>query len=323
MRRASSPRYDGGMISRFSLALAFTLLVSAAVAAEPAFPPGSRIGIVPPAGMTASTSFQGFEDRANSVMLIVTELSAQSYSKVAQDFAPERMQAGGMEQIARETIALPHGEGLLVVARQTENGVAMRKWALLGLADDMTAVVIATLPEAARENYPDAALRAAFASIVLRDKLPPDEMLAVLPYRLADLGGFRLLRVTPDGTAVLTFGPNDTTLPAEQPYFMVAPRAVEAPQPAERDRFAQRALMAFVNRPNLRIVTSEQIRIGGGPGHQIVAAARDEHTGNDLVLVQWLRFGSGVLQMFGIARADQWDAVLPRMRALRDGFQAK
>lgn len=311
------------MTFRFLLAFAFTLLVSAAFAAEPAFPPGSRIGLVPPAGMVASTTFQGFEDRARGAILVVTELSAQSYARVAQDFAPERMQAGGMEQMARETLALPHGEGSLVVARQNENGIAMRKWALLALTGDMTAVVIATVPEAARAAYPDAVLRAALASVIVRDKLPPDEMLAVLPYRLADLGGFRLLRVTPDGTAVLTFGPSDTTLPAEQPYFMVAPRAAEPPQPSERDRFAQRALMAFVNRPDLRIVTSEQIRFGGMQGHEIIAESQDPKTGDELVTVQWLRFGGGVVQMFGIARRDQWTAVLPRMRALRDGFQAR
>lgn len=304
------------------LALAFTLLVSAAFA-EPVFPPGSRIGLTPPPGMTPSASFQGFEDRARGAMLVVTELSVQSYAKVAQDLAPEQMQAGGMEEIAREKIPLSGGEGLLVVARQTENGVAMRKWALLALADDMTTVVIATMPEAEREAYPDAVLRAAFASVIVRDKLTADEMFAVLPYRLADLGGFRLLRATPDGTAVLTLGPNDTTLPAEQPYFMVAPRAAEPPQPAERDRFAQRVLTAFLNHPNLRIVTSEQMRIGGVPGHQILAVSRDDRTGGDLVLVQWLRFGSGVVQMFGVARRDQWDTVFPRMRALRDGFGGK
>ena len=304
------------------LALAFTLLVSVAVA-EPVFPPGSRIGLVPPPGMTPSASFQGFEDRASGAMLVVTELSVHSYAKVAQDLAPEQMQAGGMEEIAREKIPLPGGEGLLVVARQTENSVAMRKWALLALADDLTVVAIATMPETAREAYPDAALRAAFASVIVRDKLTADEMFAVLPYRLADLGGFRLLRATPDGTAVLTLGPSDTTLPAEQPYFMVAPRPAEPPQPAERDRFAQRVLTAFLNRPNLRIVSSEQMRIGGAPGHQILALSRDDRSGDDFVLVQWLRFGSGVVQMFGIARRDQWDRVFPRMRALRDGFGGK
>lgn len=304
------------------LAFIFTLLATAAFA-EPVFPPGSRVGLVPPAGMTPSASFQGFEDRAKGAMVVVTELSVQSYAKVLQDFAPEQMQAGGMEQISREKIPLSGGEGLLVVARQTENGVALRKWALLALADDMTAIVIATLPEAARDAYPDAALRAAFASVLVRDKLTPDEMLAVLPYRLADLGGFRLLRATPDGTAVFTLGPNDTTLPTEQPYFMVAPRAAELPAAAERERFAQRMMAGFLNRPGVRVVNSEQMRIGGVPGHQIVAAGKDDRTGDELVMVQWLRFGPSIVQMFGVARRDHWADVLPRMRAVRDGFGPK
>ena len=297
------------------------LLVPAALAAEPVFPPGSRIGLVPPAGMVASSAFQGFENRAKGAMLVVTELSAQTYDKVAQDFAPEKMQAGGMEAVARETIPLPGGTGLLVVALQSESGVALRKWALLARTEDMTVILVATLPEAAQDSYPDAALRSALGSVTVRPKLPPEEMLGILPYRLEDLGGFRLLRASPAGTAVLTLGPNDTTLPAEQPYFTIALRAAEPPQATERDRFALRALTAFVGRPDVRLVNSSQVRFGGEPGHEIVAESRDPRTGDEFMLVQWLRFGtSGFVQMFGTARKDQWTAVLPRMRTLRDGF---
>ena len=129
------------------------------------------------------------------------------------------MRAGGMELIARETIETPGGPAQLIGARQMENGVAMRKWALLTRTDDMTAIVIAALPETAKDAYPDAVLRAALASTFIRAKLSPDDMLAVLPYRLGDLGGFRLLRATPDGTAVFTFGPNDTTLAGRAALF--------------------------------------------------------------------------------------------------------
>lgn len=306
---------------RLPLVLVASLLLAAAAWAEPVFPPGSRIGLVPPPGMVASASFQGFEDGARRAMLVVTELSAQSYAKVERDFTPERMQQGGMETQSRETIALAGGPALLIAARATENGVPMRKWALLTQAEGVTAIVIASMPEAAREAYPDAALHAALGSVVVRARLAPAEMLAVLPYRLDDLGGFRLLRASPDGTAVLTLGPDDTTLPVEQPYFMVALRAAEPPQPSERDRFAQRVLMAFVNRPDLRIVSSEAVRIGGTPGHEIVAESRDDRTGDELISVQWLRFDArGLVQMYGIARKDWWDAVLPQLRALRDGF---
>jgi len=303
------------MIRLCSVSAILALLISASLA-DPVYPPGSRIGLEPPPGMVPSGA--GFADPARGALLLVTELSVQSYARVMQDFSPERMQ--GMELLGREMIALPGGDGLLVVARQTENGVALRKWALLTRTEDMTAIVVATSPDTAREAYPDAALRAAFGSVTVRAKLSPDEMLAVLPYRLDDLGGFRLLRASPDGTAVLTFGPNDTTLPAEQPYFMVAPRAVEPPPAAERDRFAQRVLTGFVNRPDLRIVRSEEIRIGGAPGHEIVAEGRDPATGDELMTVQWLRFGAGVVQMFGVARKDSWAESLRRMRALRDGF---
>jgi hypothetical protein len=317
MRCAILPRYDGGMTRL--LTLAFALFVSAA-AADPVFPRGSRIGLVPPPGMTASTSFQGFEDRANRVVLLVSEVSAQTYHKVAQDFTPEAIRESGMEEISRETVRLASGEGLLVGTRQGENGTAVRKWALLTRTEDLTAIIIGIVPELAHGAYPDAAMRAAFASIMIRAKLTPDDMLAILPYRLGDLAGFRLLRTSPDGTAVMTLGPNDTTLPAEQPYFMIAPRAVEPPPAAERESFAQRMIAGFLSRPHLRIVNSEPLRIGGAPGYQIVAIGKDEQTGDQLAMVQWLRFSPGVVQMFGMARLDQWENVLPRMRAVRDGF---
>ena len=311
------------IIRRFLLAFGLAL-VSSLAAAQPIFPPGSRIGIVPPPGMTQSDRFQGFEDRARGVMLVVTELSVQSYAKVEKDFSDEQMRAGGMELVARETIETPGGPAQLIGARQMENGVAMRKWALLTRTDDMTAIVIVALPEAAKDAYPDAVLRAALASTFIRTRLSPDDMLAVLPYRLGELGGFRILRASPDGTAVFTLGPKDTTLPVEQPYFLVAPRAVEPPQPSERDNFARRALATFINRPDLRIVASEQVRIGGQQGHELVAESEDDRTKAPLMTVQWLRFGvGGVTHMLGIARKDQWADVLPRMRALRDGFERK
>jgi hypothetical protein len=278
---------------------------------------------MPPPGMTVGTTFQGFEDRAQRVSLLVNEVSAQTYDRLAEDFTPETIRRVGMEEVSRETLRLAFGDGLLVVTRLGEKETALRKWALLARTDDLTVTVIGIVPEAAMDAYPDSAMRAAFASVVVRPKLSPEELLAVLPYRLDDLGGFRLLRANPDGTAVMTLGPKDSSLPAEQPYFMITPRAVGPPPAAERERFAQRMLAGFLNRPNTRVVNSESLRIAGAPGHQIVALATDQQTGDELALVQWVRFGPGVVQMFGMARRDQWETVLSRMRAVRDGFARK
>ena len=316
-------RYNARM-ARFLLAFFLSLaLGSAALTAEPVFPPGSRVGLVPAPGMAPGKSFQGFEDREKRVVLLISEVSAQTYDRIADEFSPQAIHRTGMEELSRETLPLAQGEGLLVVTRQGQNGTALRKWALLTRNDDLTVTIIGVVPEAVRDAYPDTAMRAAFASTVVRAKLTPDEMLAVLPYRLGDLAGFRLMRASPDGTAVMTLGPQDTSLPVEQPYFMITPRAVEPPSADERDRFAQRTMAGFLQRPNVRIVNSEQMRIGGIPGHQIVAVGQDERTGDELAMVQWLRFGPGVVQMFGIARRDRWDDVFSRMRTVRDGFGTK
>src|ERR1700741_2567829 len=93
-----SARYDPGMTLRLLLSLfAYALLTIASPASEPVFPPGSRVGLVPPAGMIPSSDFQGFEDRARGAMLVVSELSVQSFDRMMKEFSPEQMRAGGME----------------------------------------------------------------------------------------------------------------------------------------------------------------------------------------------------------------------------------
>ena len=164
--------------------------------------------------MAPSDRFQGFEDRARGAMLVVTEFSVQSYAKVEKDFS-RRADAGGRHGAdrARDDRAAGRPGAAGRRARRAKTASRCANGRCWRATDDMTAIVIAALPEAAKDAYPDAALRAALASVVIRAKLSSDDMLAVLPYRLGDLGGFRLLRASPDGTAVLTLGPNDTTLP--------------------------------------------------------------------------------------------------------------
>src|SRR5947207_15344511 len=98
MRCASLLRYSVDMPLRFLLALLTAILFgTAALAADPVFPPGSRVGLLPPPGMTPGASFQGFEDRANRVALLISEVSAHTYEKIAQAFTPEAIRASGME----------------------------------------------------------------------------------------------------------------------------------------------------------------------------------------------------------------------------------
>jgi len=69
---------------------------------------------------------------------------------------------------------------------------------------------------------------------------------------------------------------------------------------------------------------SEPLRIGGQLGYQTMAEAKDARSGIDVMVVQWLRFGSGgFLQMIGVARADNWTGFLARIRTVRDSIEPK
>jgi hypothetical protein len=326
--RAIGPRRRASVsMPRFVPWLILTGALLAAVptqAAEPVFPLGLRVGIVPPPGLVASTNFQGFEDRQHSVAMVLTEMPADAYPAMEQAFTIDTLKAKGIEAERREDVTLKEGHGFIVVARQQAGSSTVRKWALIAGTPALTAIVTLQVPEEAAAAYPDEACRASLASFVVRAKVPPSEQLALLPYQLRDQAGFRVVRALGDGSALLTDGPNDTITAADQPYVLIAIPPVTAPQPDEREGFARRLMAATPGVKEIRIVRSEPLRIGGQPGHQLIAEAKDDPSATPVTMVQWLRFGPGrFLHVFGLARTEVWQGVFMRMRTIRDGIEPK
>jgi hypothetical protein len=55
-----------------------------------------------------------------------------------------------------------------------------------------------------------------------------------------------------------------------------------------------------------------------------MAMAKDGQSDAKVMVVQWLQFGTGgFLQMIGISRAEAWQDVLTRLRAVRDSIETK
>jgi hypothetical protein len=308
-----------------ALSLAFTALATAALAADPVYPPGSRIGLSPPAGMEPSQGFQGFEDRRTRAAIFVTEMSLRTYPEIEKEFSAAELKASGMEEERRDEVALKDGTGFIVVVRQQVEGQPLRKWALVARLGDLTAVVLVLLPESAKDAYSDATLREALATVAVRPPLPDEQQLVLLPYRIGDLGGFRLVRARPDGVALLTYGPDTAATAEEQPFFLIAMPSQPMPRPAERERFARQLLATAWDFKEARNVRSEAVKIGNDPGYETIGEITSSKTGVELSVVQWLRFGGAgnYLQMLGVARREVWDEVLPRMRAVRDGIGPK
>lgn len=306
---------------RFVIVL-LLLLAGPASAVEPTFPPGSRIGLVPPEGFVSGKVFPGFEDREKGALILMTELPASAFPELEKSVADEQLRRQGVSIETREPITIPTGPAVLIIGRQEAEGRAFRRWILFGSTPDFTAVVSAQVPESAVQPDFDASMRAALATFAVRKVAPVEEQLDGLPFTIGDLAGFRVAKVLGGTAALLTEGNGDAPDVADQPLVLVAAGPGSAPPDAgDRDRFARGLLSETPGIKEVRLVRAEPLRIGGQQGYEIIAQAKDVKTNADVMVAQWIRFGgNGHLRVLGMARKDGWAEIFPRLRALRDGI---
>jgi hypothetical protein len=312
--------------------LLFAFFAFAAAAAEPVFPTGSRVGLVPPPGMIASKTFSGFVDTENKAAILVTALPAGAYAEMEKTLAPDALKKQGITAEKRETLQLSVGDAVLIVGTQVApDKTTYRKWLLLAAAQDVTAVVSVQVPEQSKA-YSDAAVRAALGTLALRGNVPDTELLTMLPFRVGDLAGFRVANVISGRALLLIDKPDYPHMVATEnlPEYLYDARCtiVAAPGgPGDKEARANLARAAFASIGGIKdvqITMAEPVRLDHQDGFETVAHAKDTATGADLMVVQWLRFGhGGFLQMVGIARAAIWEDELARLRTMRASIELK
>lgn len=179
-------------------------------AADAAFPLGSRIGIVPPPGFTASKHFPGFENPDGAGTIMMMTLPPQLFAEVQGTLSEQAVKAQGITEDKREDLTLPSGNGQLVIGTEEENGQKFRKWMFLALLPEGAAVVSVRIANGKLNSYPDQVIREALTTLTVRSSVPVDEQLELLPFKLADLAGLRPVRALPGTGVFLTEGASDS-----------------------------------------------------------------------------------------------------------------
>jgi|307.fasta_scaffold00098_5 hypothetical protein len=308
------------------LATALSLIAGIAEtsAAEPVFPTGSRLGLVPPPAMVASRAFQGFQDPGTNATILLTTLPAAAYEQFDKSMIPDAMKKQGITVEHRTPIELTDGKGFVLSGRETTDKQHFRKWMLIASIGDVTALVHFQVPEQ-DTTYSEQTVRAIFATLAVRERVPDAEQLSLVPFRIGELAGFRIEEVVPGRGIVLVDlppdeSPSDPNATAKARLFIAAMPGGPG-EPGERDNFARVAFSQISGIKEVQLQDGGPLRIGGQPGYQILAKAKDAGTGTDVMVVQWLRFGSGgFLRMIGVARADTWTEMFGRLRSVRDSI---
>jgi hypothetical protein len=303
--------------------LTLTLTVAtAARAADPIYPPGLRIGLTPPAGMTLNPVTHVFEDSDHKARITILDLPLHLYGDMEKMVFAETHQPN-VTLLKRESFPFASGLGYYAAVKLTVDGTEYLKWLLLAQSaaapvPDLAALVSIQVPAAAHDVYTDEVARKTLASVTFRPT-PVEERLGLLPFKFSDKAGFNVMQVAPVGVVLGDQAAADT---AAHPQIVVT-IGDGAPEAADQRAIFARQMLARTSVTDLAVTSAEPIRISNGAGFEIRANAKDPH-GNPIALVQWLRFqGGAFVRIVAAGPKSDWDTLFPRFRQLRDGIELR
>ena len=292
--------------------------------AQAVFPNQGSIGLVPPPGMTEIANVAGFEDRAAKASILLVEIPTAVFAGVVSTFETDALQKQGVTIEQRRDIELASGtKAVLLTGYQSVGTIALKKWIMLAGGKDMAGIITVQFPEAASTAYPDAAVEAALRTVTFRPPPTQEEMLARLPFTIANLEGYRVLKVLGGSAVLLTKAPEQTQEGEGHPFF-IAGVAMGDIREDDRESIAKRAIATVPGVRNLQVERGGPLRIGGQAGFELIAKGEDGRTGKAVKVAQWMRFGrTSYLRMIGVAPAESFDTDFDGMRGLRDGIELR
>jgi hypothetical protein len=309
------------LIRRLFAAALLIATTNPALAADPVFPPGARVGMVPLVGLVRAKAFIGFETEDQGVKVVVADLPPEAYKEVSTAFQSSPGNMGGIKPESIETAA---GLGYYTVENGKDGATNVRRYSMIVPGIAFSGYIAVQVPENAQKIYSDDAVRQMFATAVVRKEVPADEQLGLLSFKVSELGEFKNVRTLAPGAAVIIADGDETTGFEAAPFMIIGLIGQTAASPEDRGRFAQQIATTIPGVRDGRITMSEPVRIDGSPGYETRIDATSGKDNTPVTIVQWLRFGSNsAMRIIGSSPRDQWAQAFPRFRAVRDGIRPR
>ncbi len=298
---------------------------SAALAADPVFPPGARVGMTPLVGLNKAKGFIGFETEDQGVKVLIADLPAEAYGEIANAF---KAAPGGVGGIKPESIETAAGLAYYTVENAKESArdgaPNVRRYSMILPGPTFSGYVAMQVPENASRIYTDEAVRQMFASAATRNEVPVEEQLGLLPFKVSELSNFKNVRTLAPGAAVIISDSDEKAGFEVAPFMIIGMIGSTAASPADRGRFAQQIATTIPGVRDGRITMSEPVRIDGQPGYETRIDAVSGKNNTPVTIVQWLRFGSQTsMRIIGSTPRTDWTTAFPRFRAVRDGIHPR
>jgi len=307
---------------RYLAAVALVIAATCpAFAADPVFPPGARVGMTPLVGLGKAKSFIGFETEDQGVKVLVADLPAEAYSEVVNAF---KANPGGTGGIKPESIETGAGLAYYTAENAKDGATNVRRYSMILPGPTFSGYVAVQVPENASKIYTDDAIRQMFASAVIRNAVPVDEQLGLMPFKMGELSDFKNVRTLAPGAALIVADGDEKTGFETAPFMIIGIVGSAPASPDDRGRYAQQMATTIPGVRDGRITMSEPVRIDGQAGYETRIDATSGKDNTPVTIVQWLRFGpQSSLRIIGSSPRADWANSFPRFRAVRDGIRPR
>jgi hypothetical protein len=294
---------------------------SSALAADPVFAPGARVGMTPLVGLNKAKTFPGFETEDGGVKVLIADLPAEAYGEVANAF---KANPGGTGGIKPESIETAAGLAYFTVESAKDAAGNVKRYSMILPGPSFSGYVAVQVPENASKIYTDDAVRQMFKTAVLRNEVPVEEQLGLMPFKISELSSFKNVRTLAPGAALILSDGDEKSGFEVAPFMIIGLIGSTPATPDDRGRFAQQIAATIPGVRDGKITMSEPVRIDGQPGYETRIDAISGKDNTPVTLVQWLRFGSQTsMRIIGSTPRDNWAKAFPRFRAVRDGIQPR
>ena len=181
---------------------------------------------------------------------------------------PSRPIPGGTGGIKPESIETAAGLAYYTVENAKDGATSVRRYSMILPGPTFSGYVAVQVPENASRIYTDDAVRQMFASAVIRNEVPVEEQLGLMPFKISELSSFKNVRTLAPGAALILSDGDEKTGFEAAPFMIIGLIGSTAASPDDRGRFAQQIATTIPGVRDGRITMSEPVRIDGQPGYE-------------------------------------------------------
>ncbi len=282
--------------------------------------PGTKVSLVPPAGLKPTERFPGFWDEETSSSIMITEMPAP-YVEMARVLTKDALAAKGMSLLSGKEISLNGRPGMLFHLSQKAQAVDVLKWMVLTGNENDTVIITATFLEEMKDRWSSEMEKSVLS--VQWDADAETDPLAGLNFSFNDDPSLKFARRL-SNAVVLT---KDGVFPGKPTtdLFFIISSSISDVMVSDIKAFAERRLMQIEQVSGIAIKKQSDLTIARMPGSEIIAEAKWKDMPDAPVVVYQVLLldGENYFIMQGFAPREEQEKYLAIFSRIAQSFRKK